>query len=123
LHDNESFAYAAFRAYRNYDGAAASFGDVSLEATSSDVAKVTVYGSVHAADPNKVVLIAINKDSADSVVALQLAHPTKYASVGRYELKAANAGLSMQSDVASSADNAWKLTLPAQSVTVLVPKR
>lgn len=57
----ESSAYAAFRAYRNYDGAGATFGNVSLSATTSDVENVTVYGSLHADATDRVVLIAINK--------------------------------------------------------------
>jgi O-glycosyl hydrolase len=43
--------------------------------------------------------------------------------VGRYELTAAQAALTMKPDVASSADNAWQLSLPAQSVSVFVPKK
>ena len=123
LHDDESFAYAAFRAYRNYDGAGAEFGDVSLAAVSSNVEKVSVYASLHADDPDHVVMVVINKSDTDSAVGLTLAHPSKQKSLTRYQLTAANVKLMAQPDVDTSADNAWKLMLPAQSISVLVPKR
>lgn len=122
LHSDESFAYAAFRAYRNYDGASGEFGDVSLEATSSDVEHVTVYASLQADDPSRVVIIAINKDTAERMVGLRLAHPSAYAQLERYELTGASAELVAKPALASSAANAWALSLPAQSVSVLVPQ-
>ena len=48
LNGDESFTYAAFRAFRNYDGAGGAFGDTSIPATSSDVARATVYASLDA---------------------------------------------------------------------------
>ena len=52
LNDSETYPYAAFRAYRNYDGSGATFGDTSVQATSSDVPTATVYASIDAANTN-----------------------------------------------------------------------
>ncbi|MGA7842202.1 MAG: glycoside hydrolase family 44 protein, partial [Candidatus Acidiferrales bacterium] len=40
-----SYALGGFRAFRDFDGAGANFGDTSLQTTSSDVANVVVYAS------------------------------------------------------------------------------
>ena len=123
LHDDESFAYAGIRAYRNYDGNGATFGDVGLDATTSDVANVTVYASLASKATDDVVIIAINKATADKTVALTLAHPTTFGSLNVYRIAGTSAELAKQDDQASAATNAWKLTLPAQSVNVLVPQK
>jgi hypothetical protein len=122
LQEDERFAYAAFRAYRNYDGAGGEFGDVALFASSSDIEHVTVYASLHAVDPQHVVLIAINKHTQSQEVGLQLAHPHKFGTLARYQLAGASAELSEQPALNSVGDNAWKISLPAQSVSVLVPE-
>jgi hypothetical protein len=119
---DESFTYAAFRAFRNYDGAGATFGDVSVPATTSDVSSVTVYASLHSSATDDVVLIAINKATSDKSVALRLAHPTTFAKLSSYRVAGASTEIAKQADQTSTAKNAWKLTLPAQSVSVLVPR-
>jgi len=123
LRENESFAYAAFRAYRNYDGNGAAFGDVALGATTSDKESVSVYASLDAAKPERVVLVVINKATGPKSVGLQLAHPSAYGALARYELSGSSAALTSKPDVAAKADNAWMIMLPAQSVSVLVPKQ
>jgi hypothetical protein len=123
LTDTEPFTYAAFRAYRNYDGAGATFGDVSLAATSSDDANVTAYASLHGSDPDAVVIVVINKANASKSVGLSLAHPTTFKTLGSYELSGSTANLSAKNDSASVATNAWHVMVPAQSVTVFVPKK
>jgi hypothetical protein len=122
LAPDESFTYAAFRAYRNYDGSGAAFGNVSLEASTSDVASVTVYASLDAANPKHVVLVVINKATTDKTAGLQLAHPDAFDAAQTYVLKGDRADVVKAELVPSSAQNAWKLMLPAQSVTIVVPQ-
>lgn len=117
----ESFAYAAFRAYRNYDGAGAKFGDRALSATTSDVEQLTVYASLHADATERVVIVLINKAQADRSVALRLAHPRQFVGMSVYQLAGAAAEWTKQAEQTAAASNAWKLTVPAQSVSVLVP--
>ncbi|MET0385559.1 MAG: glycoside hydrolase family 44 protein [Polyangiales bacterium] len=122
LIDNETFAYAAFRAFRNYDGMGATFGDTALATTTSDVQNLTAYASVHEADPNRVVIIAINKSQAAQKLGLKLAHPTAYTKLTPYSISGTAAELTAQTDQTAVATNAWNISLPAQSVTVLVPR-
>jgi Glycoside hydrolase family 44 len=122
LHENETFAYAAFRAYRNYDGKGAAFGDVALTASTTDKANVSVYGGLDSSQTERVVVVVINKAASAKTAGLKLAHPAAYGALARYELSGTSAQLASKPEVPAKADNAWVLMLPAQSVTVLVPQ-
>jgi O-glycosyl hydrolase len=119
---DESFSNAAFRAFRNYDGDGAAFGDTSIHAASSDVATATVYASTDAANPDRVVIVAINKTTSDKNADIVLSHPTTFKQLQVWTLTAAGAELTADKDVASKGDNNFRYTMPALSVSVLVPQ-
>ncbi|MBX7116799.1 MAG: glycoside hydrolase family 44 protein [Myxococcaceae bacterium] len=52
----------AFKLFRNFDGAGARFGEVSVSANSSDVTKVASFAAFNA--QGKLTVVLINKDSA-----------------------------------------------------------
>ncbi len=64
------YALAGFRAFRGFDGAAASFGDTSIPATSSDVSQVAVYASEDSGSPGRTVLVAINRSNGTRRVSI-----------------------------------------------------
>jgi len=64
LGTGEEYLLAGFRAFRDFDGAKHSFGDTSVEATSSDVAKVAAYVSTDTSRAGRVVIVAINRTMA-----------------------------------------------------------
>ncbi|HYA62282.1 MAG TPA: hypothetical protein VED66_03720, partial [Candidatus Sulfotelmatobacter sp.] len=70
LSSNEPYPLAAFRAYRGFDGGNSSFGDVSLQSTSSSVQDVVVYASSDSASPGRVVFVAINRSTTAKVTAI-----------------------------------------------------
>jgi hypothetical protein len=121
LASSEPFANAAFRAFRNYDGAGATFGDTSIHAGTSDVATATVYASTDAADPDRVVIVAINKTTTDKAADIVLTHPTAFGRLQVWTLTSAGPTLTAGEDVEGSDDNTFRYTLPAMSVSVLVP--
>jgi Glycoside hydrolase family 44 len=55
---------AAFRVYRDYDGQGATFGDLSLPASTVDVERTSLYASADSGDPGRLVLVVINKTEA-----------------------------------------------------------
>lgn len=55
------FVVAAFKMYRDYDGQLGSFGDISIPASSSDIAKVATYVSQDSSRSNRYVIVAINR--------------------------------------------------------------
>ena len=60
--DAYSYAFGAFRLFRDYDGAGGAFGDTGLQSRSADASKASVYAS-RTAD-GRVVLVVINKTNA-----------------------------------------------------------
>ncbi|MBS1148706.1 MAG: hypothetical protein H6Q89_404 [Myxococcaceae bacterium] len=121
LTNNETFAYAAFRAFRNYDGAGAQFGDTSISAVSSDPATASIYASTDAASSSRVVLIAINKSTSAKTAGVTVAHPTAFTRLKVFTLAGTTAQVVAAPDVTAAATNAFHLTLPPLSVQVLVP--
>jgi fibronectin type 3 domain-containing protein len=65
-----SYALGGFRAFRDFDGAGANFGDTSLQATSSNVQNVMVYASSDSATPGRFVFVAINRSTSSQVTAI-----------------------------------------------------
>ena len=114
------FIDAAFRMFRNFNGAGANFGETSVSALTSDVAAVTVYASLDAANPGRVVLVAINKASVAKTTAVTLAHSVSLTTAEVYQLTSATAAPVRGPDVLATSSNAFRLTLPPMSVTTLL---
>ncbi len=70
LSDTEPYTLAAFRAFRDFDGASSNFGDTSVQATSSNVQNVMVYASTDTTSPGRVVFVAINRSTSSQVTAI-----------------------------------------------------
>jgi mannan endo-1,4-beta-mannosidase len=114
------FANAAFRAYRNFDGASAAIGDTSIHAASSDVPTATVYASTDSSNPGRVVTVLINKAASAKTAGITIAHSSSFASLSVYTLTSASANVVAGSAVPAVAQNAFLYTMPALSVSVLV---
>lgn len=123
LSANEAFTFAAFRAYRNYDGKGAAFGDVSVRATSSDVNQVTAYASLKAGVADQLCVIAINKSSTPKVVGLFLVHPLTFKSAHIYELSGTAPELVPKTDLRTRGSNMFRVPLPGYSVSIIVPNK
>jgi hypothetical protein len=61
---DDSWTFAAWRAYRNYDGAGRTFGDTSVAAGSSDLAHVSAWASVDASSEDRVVVVLVHRPGA-----------------------------------------------------------
>ncbi|HMK31492.1 MAG TPA: glycoside hydrolase family 44 protein, partial [Terriglobales bacterium] len=122
---NIPYILAGFRAYRSFDGAGASFGDTSLQATSSNVQNVAVYASADSGAPGRLVFVAINRATSAQVTAITGVALSGTASV--YQMTAASAQgqspihplLVQQTAVSGSS---MTITLPALSVTTIEVK-
>jgi hypothetical protein len=58
---NVPFIAGAFEMFRNFDGKNGSFGDLSVPATTDDLAGTSIYASLDSADSTRMVVVAINK--------------------------------------------------------------
>jgi hypothetical protein len=114
------FVWGGFDMYRNFDGANGSFGDTSISATASDVAGATVYASVDAGKPDRVVVVCINKTAAPATAGLSITHTVQLGKAKVYQLTAANSQPQAAPDITLTLKNALQYTMPANSVTTLV---
>lgn len=122
LSSNEAYCLAAFRVFRNFDGAGATFGDVSVQATSSDVQSVAVYASTDSTHAGRTVFVAINRSTKakqTSFIGL-----TMSGTAHLYRISASSA--TGQSPVAPMAAGTqvisgptFSVSLPALSVTTI----
>ena len=53
-----------FAAFRDFDGAGSNFGDISVAASSSNIANVSAYVSTDSAHPGRVVMVLINRSNS-----------------------------------------------------------
>ncbi len=116
------YAMAGFRAFRDYDGNGANFGDTSVSATSSNVTNVVVYASTDSATPGRTVFVAINRSTSSQTVAINGATLSGTAHV--WQMTAASAaGQSPIVPVAAGtmtvSGTSMTVTLPALSVTTI----
>jgi hypothetical protein len=116
------YSVAGFRAFRGFDGANANFGDTSVQATSSDTSKVSVYVSTDSTTPGRVVIVAINRSTSSKVTAINGITLSGTATI--YQITATSASgqtpvhpLSVGTQAASG--TSLKITLPALSVTTI----
>lgn len=124
LNANESFTYAAFKAFRNFDGVGGRFGDLSVQAVSSDDAAASVYASLDSTDHSKAVIVAINKATTAQTASITLSAAWQYTGARVYTVTAAGGPQPVAAGtLAPVATNAWNFTMPASSIMVIVPTR
>jgi hypothetical protein len=121
-----SYALAGFRAFRSFDGANASFGDTSLQATSSNVANVVVYASLDSTTPGRVVFVAINRSTSSQVTAItgQALSGTAYlyqmtAASAQTQVAAGSQVAPVAAGTAPVGGSTLSITLPPLSVTTI----
>jgi hypothetical protein len=122
LGGNVDMAYAGLRAYTSYDGNGAHFGDTSIHASSSDVAKATVYASIDKQNAGRMVLVAINKTTGPLKASMQLAAYGDYKTAEIWQLTSATPDLVSAAALQAGATNGFVYEMPALSVSVIVPK-
>lgn len=105
-------AYNAIRMYRNYDGARSGFGEWSIRATVPEPDEVAAFAAIRLSDGALTVML-INKTTGPRDVTVVVDHFRQRGPAQRWQL--ANNVIERTADV-----NALSMTLPSQSVTLLV---
>jgi Glycoside hydrolase family 44 len=115
--DNQ-YEIAALRAFRNYDGKGAHFGDTSVHAVTTDDARSSVYASVDSAS-GFITIVAINKTTAPLKAGIAITAPA-VAGLSARTLTGSGPTLQISSTAPTvAAQNAFTYTMPAMSVSVL----
>lgn len=117
---SEPFILGGLRMYRNYDGAHGHFGDTSITASTSDVVQSSVYASIDAGHPERMVVVAINKSSAMQRAGIAVTHTHAFTTAHVYTLTAASPMPAHGTDVPITLRNAFVYAMPPMSVTTLV---
>ena len=90
--------------------------------TNSDTATSSVYASVDAANPARMVIVAINKNATAKTAGIAVTHTVQFHTAQVYVVTSTSA---QGAPVAATAinisqTNAFQYTMPAYSVTTLV---
>lgn len=117
------YQIAGLQAFRNYDGNNHRFGDVSIHAVTTDDAASSVYASVASASVDQVAIIAINKKTTSATAGITIAHPTQFHTAAVYTLTSAGPMLATAPAITAVATNAFNYTMPAMSVSVILPQK
>lgn len=117
---DDSFIYGGIDMYRNYDGAGSTFGDTNISASTDDIEHTSVYASVDAGDPDRTVLVAINKTAAWLNVDIQVIHPREFGYAEVYQLTSSSATPQQRPNITTITGNAFLYTMPPLSVSTLV---
>lgn len=116
-----TFAANAFRMYRNYDGAAAKFGNTSVRATAPSPDDVSAFASERSSDNALTVMVIAKRLTDVTPVTVNLGNFPPGQAIERWELKSTNT-ITRLADLAPSGSSI-ALTVPAQSITLLVVPR
>jgi hypothetical protein len=123
LGNGSSFVNAAFNMYVNYDGAGGQFGDISVDAGTSNIANSAVYASLDSTDSNRMVVVAINRTANAQTTGIAVTHDRIFDHAEVYQLTS-GAGSSplvtRAADIELNLVNAFQYTMPAWSVSTLV---
>ena len=128
INSNRAWSFAAWRAFRNYDGAGKNFGDTSVSASTTDVEHVSVYASVDAASANRLVLVIVHRptmgttgtlDLRSRTVQLNWTHATALRTARAWRLANGSSPSWQAVTVPAPGTSSITLTLPALSVTTL----
>jgi hypothetical protein len=109
------------RMFTAYDGTN-KFGDTSIRAISSDQAQASVYASVDAANPGRMVIVAINKTANALSASISLAAYANYSSASVFQLTSASSTIQSGGTINAQSKNGFLYQMPAYSLSVLVPR-
>jgi len=123
---NHNYITSAFNMYLNYDTHGSKFGNTSIGSSVSDASKASIYASEDAGNPNRIVMVLINKSTTGSqTAAINLANLGQFALADSYLLGSsssniAHVNLLSGSPLTWTGANSLNYLMPAESVTTLV---
>jgi hypothetical protein len=108
--------------YLNYNGSGGKFGDTSIGASvgNGEIANASVYASLDSTNPNRMVVMAINRTTSAKTAAISLNYDRVFDHAEVYQLTSASTNPVRVTDIRPTALNALDYTMPAYSVTTLV---
>jgi hypothetical protein len=115
-----SYIDGAFDMFLDFDGAGGEFGDTSVKADTINIAQSAVYASLDSIEPDRMVVIAINRTASAITTGIAVTHDRLFEFAEVYQLTGANSNPQKMSDIELQLVNAFQYTMPAYSVSTLV---
>ncbi len=119
LKPKESFIAGALAMYRNFDGQKGSFGDLSVSATTDDVAGTSVYASVDSTNRDRMIVVAINKSAGPIIAQLQLNGVKPFKGAEVYQLTRAKPVPALAEKLSPNNAGNYSYELPPYSVSTI----
>ena len=119
LSGDSSFIGGAFQMYRNFDGNNSSFGDTSVSAQTNDNAASSIYASLDSQDPNRMVLMAINKTDHSINAQMNIQHALSFALADIYQLTSSTPDPQYADSVLITDPANFNYAMPAYSVSAI----
>jgi len=117
---DDAFIKGGFAAFRDYDGAGATFGDTSIHADSDHVDQVSAYAGLDPGAWDRLVIVAINRSTSARSAGIAVTHGVRFGHAEVWQLTAAASRPVHQADQPITLTNAFVAQLPAMSVTTFV---
>jgi hypothetical protein len=127
---SDPYITSAFNMYLNYDGHGHKFGNTEIGSSVSDASLASVYASEDAGNPNRMVIVLINKSTSSAqTAAISFANIGQLTLADAYQLvdtgnnataPIAHANLLSGSPLTWTGANSLNYLMPAESVTTLV---
>lgn len=107
------YAAAAYNLYRNYDGQSGTYGDIHVQATSSDIEDSSVYAAIPSDDGNKLHIIVLNKSFDTSYEGnFEIASSTTYNAGAVWAFNQYSSDVYAASNISNITDNTFTYTIP-----------
>jgi len=114
----QSPAYKAFKMYRNYDGNQSRFGDLTVSTTAPSPDDVSAFAALRSSDRKLTVMLVAKRLTDTTPVTVSLANYLPSGPAQRWQLDAGNT-ITQLANVSLSGTS-YSLSVPAQSITLLV---
>jgi|YNPMSStandDraft_2_1061718.scaffolds.fasta_scaffold03633_3 mannan endo-1,4-beta-mannosidase len=121
LEENSDYVWAAYRLYRNADGNGLAFGNISVQATTSNVEFAPVYAAIHNLDITRLHLIVINRHLSQSIAGnFVIRSPLQYQRVRGWGFDQSSAAIRPLFDLKQIQNNAFTYQVPPLTVAHFV---
>jgi hypothetical protein len=118
---DEAYISAAFKLYRNYDSANATFGDISVRGETDAVEKGSVYASVFEGNKSRLYIILINKDFNESMnTTIDIYSGANYSSGQVYAFDNSGTAITQKTGISSINGNIFSYTVAPLTACYLI---
>jgi hypothetical protein len=120
---NLDYAAAAYNIYRNYDGNKSKFGNLHVQAESSDYVNSSIYASVNTDSEDKLHMIVINKNMEQPIAGtFNIDSSRSYNSAEVYAFDSSSPEITERTPVTNIYGNEFEYTIPPFTVAHVVLK-